>query len=366
MMQLKNYKAITFVLLLTASGMYAQNLGASRFSGSVNQLGSDGFVIANNGRQQTYQTSTIPAHGVALQNADMIQTGPGDYVEVQLDPSGAIIKLAENTTVVFSDLGSSSRPALISFLYGRMRIVNPDTKGTVTVQAGNALIEIYRGDMALDFATIPGSANKQPQLQVSTFSGAGQVVSSVATPGAAKTPLYEHETVIFDVATRLAVITRQPLNQEITAYWSRNGFRQVGAAPQNVLVQGTRPTLPALGAYPVGATPASSGDVSGQSTSTGFPTSTQTSVPGVTRRDPIKGFDYDVMSDARATIPPKNNGVLVGTLLAAGGVLLQALSHYEVLGVAQDVSDTMYAVGYAPIALGIVVLVATYAYSYRN
>jgi hypothetical protein len=187
---LNKHQFITVLSLIAVSGLYAQNLGASRFSGSVNQSGSDSFVVANNGRQQSYQTNTIPAQGVALQNADMIQTGPGNYVEVQLDPSGAIIKLAENTSVVFNDLGSSARPALLSFLYGRMRVVNPDGKGTITVQAGNAAIELNRGDMAFDFAVIPGSANRQPQLQVSTFSGSGQVVSSVASPGAAKIPLY--------------------------------------------------------------------------------------------------------------------------------------------------------------------------------
>jgi hypothetical protein len=371
-MRLKNYNAIVFLLLLAASGIYAQNLGATRFSGSVNQSGSDSFVIANNGRQQTYQTSTIPAHGVAIQNADMIQTGPGNYVEIQLDPSGAIVKLAENTSVVFNDLGSSNRPALLSFLYGRMRIVNPDTKGTVSVQAGNALIEISRGDMALDFAVIPGSANRQPQLQVSTLSGVGQVVSSVASPGAAKTPLYEHETVIFDVTTRLAVITRQPLNQEIAAYWSRNGFRQVGTSPQPVLAQGNRPTLPALGSYP-GGTSASTGGVPRLPASTGqtfdysgFPSDSYSSDPSATQTDPNRQFDIDVLSADRATVRPKNNGVLIGTILTSFGVLAQTLCHYDALGFAPGVNDTVYAVGFAPIALGLITFIATYIYSYRT
>jgi hypothetical protein len=354
---LKNHHFIAALLLMTASGLCAQNLGASRFSGSVNQSGSDSFVVSNNGRQQVYQTNTIPAHGLALQNADMIQTGPGNYVEVQLDPSGAIIKLAENTSVVFNDLGSSNRPALLSFLYGRMRIVNSDTKGTITVQVGNAAIEISRGDMALDFAVIPGSANKQPQLQVSTFSGAGQVVSSVASPGAAKTPLYEHETVTFDVTTRLAVITRQPLNQEISAYWSRNGFSQVRTPPQSVLAQGNRPSLPASGTYPAGINPAPVGGTP----SLPFPLSEQIdTVAG------FEGFDFDVMSNDRATIRPKNNGVLLGTILTAVGILAQTLIHYDVLGLDENTAKTAYAVSFAPIGFGLVSLVSSYIYSYKD
>jgi hypothetical protein len=357
---LKNYNFIAVLLLLPVSGLCAQNLGATRFSGSVRQSGADGFVVANNGRQQVYQTNTIPADGLALQNADMIQTGPNNYVEVQLDPSGAIIKLAENTSVIFNDLGSSSRPALLSFLYGRMRIVNSDNKGTVTIQAGNAAIEISRGDMALDFAVIPGSANKQPQLQVSTLSGAGQVVSSVASPGAAKIPLYEHETVIFDVTTRLAVITRQPLNQEIAAYWSKNGFRQAGTTQQSALAQRTRSSLPALGAsYPAG-TNLAPGGIPAQPVSASQNLANQ--------MDPVSGFDFDVMSSDRATIPPKNNGILIGAILTAAGILAQAVGHYNLLDLDTEVADKMYAFGFAPIAFGLVTFIASYAYeySYKN
>ncbi|MDR0638763.1 MAG: FecR domain-containing protein [Spirochaetaceae bacterium] len=370
----KNHNAIAFLLLLTASGLCAQNLGATRFSGSVSQSGSDSFVVANNGRQQVYQTNTIPASGLALQNADMIQTGPGNYVEVQLDPSGAMIKLAENTSVVFNDLGTSSRPALLSFLYGRMRIVNMGNKGTITVQAGNASIEISRGDMALDFAVIPGSANKQPQFQASTFSGAGQIVSSVASPGSAKIPLYEHETVIFDVTTRLAVVTRQPLNQEIAAYWNRNGFRQVGTTPQSTyLAQGGRPTLPALGTYPVGTGSVPVGGVparpisGGQNfDSSGFSAGGTSSIPLADQMDPVSGFDFDVMNNDRATIRPKNNGILIGTILTATGILAQVVGHYNILDLDTDTADIVYTAGFAPIAFGVVTLVATYIYSYKN
>jgi hypothetical protein len=378
---LKNHNFIAGLLLLTASGLCAQNLGASRFSGSVSQSGTDSFVVANNGRQQVYQTNTIPANGLALQNADMVQTGPGNYVEVQLDPSGAIIKLAENTSVVFNDLGTSSRPALLSFLYGRMRIVNSDGKSTVTVQAGNAAIEISRGDMALDFAVIPGSANKQPQLQVSTFSGAGQVVSSVASPGAAKIPLYEHETVIFDVATRLAVITRQPLNQEIAAYWSKNGFRQVGTIPSGILAQANQPLLPALGAYsvgtssvPAGGVPAKPISVSQNFDSSGFPASGASplsvggtsAIPLANSVDLTSGFDFDVMSSDQATIPPKNNGILIGAILTAAGILTQSIAHYNVLNFDEDTTEKVYAAGFAPLAFGLITFVATYIYSYKN
>jgi hypothetical protein len=356
---LKNY-CFVVLLVLTVSGLRAQNLGATRFSGSVNQSGADSFVVANNGRQQVYQTNTIPANGLALQNADMIQTGPGNYVEVQLDPSGAIIKLAENTSVVFNDLGSSNRSALLSFLYGRMRIVNSDNKGTVTVQAGNAAIEVSRGDMALDFAVIPGSANKQPQLQVSTFSGAGQVVSSVASPGTAKIPLYEHETVIFDVTTRLAVITRQPLNQEIAAYWSKNGFRQVGTAPQGTLAQRTQPVLPALGAYPAGTNtlPARPVSASQNFDASSFPLTDQTGS--------VSGFDFEILNSDQATISPKNNGILIGAILTVAGVLTQAIGHYDLLDLDVEIADKVYTAGFAPIAFGFVTFIASYIYSYRK
>jgi hypothetical protein len=352
-MSLKNRNSIIFLLTICfVTKLNAQNLGASRFSGAVNSTGSDSFVVANNGRQQIYQTGTIPANGLALQNSDMIQTGPGNYVEVQLDPSGAIIKLAENTSVIFNDLGSSNRSALVSFLYGRMRIMNQGSNGTVTVQAGNAAIEFSRGDLALDYAVIPGSANRHPQLQVSTLSGTAQIISSVASPGAARMPVYEHETVIFDVTTRLAVLNRQPLNQEIAAYWSRNGFKQAGMAPHSTyLAQGTRSSLPPLGAYPA---------------------SSLAGAEPQAERLPIDGngpnYDADVvwMSADKATLGPKNGGILWGTLFTTLGILTQSLIHYDVFGFDTATNDQVYAFSYASIAAGLITLIATYAYSYKE
>jgi hypothetical protein len=356
-MLLKIHISIIFLLsLIFTSGLFAQNLGASRFSGSVNSTGADSFVIANNGHQQVYQTGTVPANGLSLQKSDMIQTGPGNYVEVQLDPSGAIIKLAENTSVIFNDLGSTNRPALITLLYGRMRIMNPTSNGTVTIQAGNAAIEFASGDMALDFAIIPNSINKNPQLQVSTLSGTAQVVSAVASPGGAKTPLYEHETVIFDVTTQLAVITRQPLNQEILAYWSRNGFRQAGMTPQSsYLAQGGQPSqspLPALGAYPA-------------TTNTGTfgtPASLPRSVPVAS---PVQPSGLSRMSSDRATLALKNSGVFWGMMFTAVGILAQSVAHYNLLGLDEDLKENVFAFGYAPIGIGVITLVATYMYIYR-
>ena len=380
------------------SGLFSQNYGASQFNGSV-RTGSDSFVIANNGRQQNYQTGTVPASGVAIKNADMIQTGPGNYVEAQLDPSGAMIKLAENTSVMFNDLGTSSRPAMISFLYGRMRIMNQGGGGTVTVQAGNAAIEIGRGDIALDFMVIPGSSNRQPMLQISTLSGTASVTASAAaSSGATRTPLYEHETVSFDVTTQLAVINRQPLNQEITAFWSRNGFRQAGTAGGTMLAQAParttqpalntyqepfipRTALPTLGAYqePVqqnyrAASPAAPSSVvlvpvveTGDS---GQPKQAYRSgTPGINMGqtmtdDLLYATDLTPMNNERATMQIKNGGVLAGTILTALGIAGQGLAHFNPLGFDGDTADKIYLFSYAPIGAGIITLIATYFYLY--
>jgi hypothetical protein len=391
---LRNCNSIILLLCVgAATGLYAQNLGTSRFSGSVNSSGADSFVVANNGRQQTYQTGNIPANGLALQNADVIQTGPNNYVEVQLDPSGAIVKLAENTSVTFNDLGSAKRSAVLTFLYGRMRIVNSGGNGTVTIQAGNAAVEFSRGDLALDFAVIPGSANTQPQLQVSTLSGTAQVVASAASPGATRTPLYEHETVTFDVTTRLAVINRQPLNQELAAYWSRNGFRQAGMSPHsNYLAQGgNQPTassslpplgaVPAIGAYPAGASPVSFGTPAQSQpvpaapnyTSAGNPYGNTAGNAGQAREavpvlaaNAIRPSDIGAMSNDKATISVKNGGVLAGAILVAVGIIAQGLAHYNVFGLDSDMQDKLFTFSYAPISGGIITLIGSYVYLYQN
>jgi hypothetical protein len=360
----KRNSIILLLLLSTVTGLYAQNLGTSRFSGSVNSAGSDSFVVASNGRQQTYQTGTIPANGLALQNSDMIQTGPNNYVEVQLGPSGATVKLAENTSVIFNDLGSTSHSAMLSLLYGRMRIVNSGNNGTVTIQIGNAAVEFVWGDMALDFAVIPGSANTQPQLQVSTLSGSIQLAGTMA--GATKIMCYEHETVTFDVTSRLAIINRQSLNQEIVAYWSRNAFRQAGMSPHSTYLAQDRAQspLPAIGAYPVGMNPAPIGG--------SIPSANNNSDPFQMKATPAVAVNPNItnsvgrMSDMNATISVKNGGVFWGAVITTLGIVAQNLSHYNVFSLDDDTNSKMYILSYVPITAGLITLVATYSYLYNN
>jgi hypothetical protein len=366
-MLLQKRNSIIFLLSLCAvAGLYAQNLGALRSLGSVSSAGSDSFVIANNGRQQTYQTGAIPASGLELQNSDMIQTGPSNYVEIQLDPSGAIVKLAENTSVIFNDLGSTNRAAMLSLLYGRLRIVNSSSNGMVTIQIGNAAVEFSRGDLALEFAVIPGSTVTQPQLQVSTLSGSIQVSSGMAA-GATKVICNEYETVTFDVTSRLAVLKRQSLSQETVAYWSRNAFRQAGMSPHSTYLAqgGGQPSLPAIGAYPAGMTPApfsGSGQPSGNSSD---PFNQLRATPAVPVT-PTPTLGTERLSDMHATISVKNGGVFWGAVITAVGILAQNLSHYGVFGLDDDTNDKVYMLSYVPITAGLITLAATYSYLYNN
>jgi hypothetical protein len=367
-MLLKKRNSMIFLLSLCAvAGLYAQNLGASRSLGSVSSAGSDSFIIANSGRQQTYQTGAIPANGLELQNSDMIQTGPNNYVEIQLDPSSAIVKLAENTSVIFNDLGSTNRAAMLSLLYGRLRIVNSSNNGMVTIQIGNAAVEFSRGDLALEFAVIPGSTVTQPQLQVSTLSGAIQVSSGMAA-GATKIICNEYETVTFDVTSRLAVLKRQSLSQETVAYWSRNAFRQAGMSPHSTYLaqSGGQPSLPAIGAYPAGMTPApfsGSGQPAGNSSDPFHQLRATPAVP-VTPVPTIGGIER--VSDMQATISVKNGGVFWGAVITAAGIFMQNLAHYGVLGLDDDMNDKVYMLSYVPIAAGLITLAATYSYLYNN
>jgi hypothetical protein len=352
----RNLAIITVLSVFAVSGLCAQGFGTSRMPGQVN-AGSDSFSVVNNGQRQVYQAGAIPASGLNLKNADMIQTGPSNYVEAQLDVSGAMIKLAENTSVVFNELGTTTRPAMMTLVYGRMRVVNQSGGSLIVVQVGSASVEFSRGDLSLDFAVIPGSRSNQPQLQVSTLAGTAYFVSSPAKVGAKKYLLYEYETVTVDANAELATLNRQPLNKEITAFWSKNGFRQAGgmAAQGAQTAQGvTRSALPPLGAYPAASSSEASFD-SGYS-DTGAIT------------DLTGGFDTSSIVPLgmnKATLGVKNRGMLMGTILVSAGALVQTAAHFNLFG-NENTSDTAFLVGYIPIGVGVTALIATYFYIYNR
>jgi hypothetical protein len=75
-----------------------------------------------NAQQRVLSPHNIPEGGITLQNTDILQTDDASFVEVTLKPSGAVVKLAQNSSVILNGMGGVSRPAVVTVLKGSVSV----------------------------------------------------------------------------------------------------------------------------------------------------------------------------------------------------------------------------------------------------
>jgi hypothetical protein len=259
----------------------------------------------------------------------------------------------------------------------------------VQVIVGNAAVEITRGDVSLDFVSQKNSIETRPMLYISTLSGTAFVVQNGAGISPMRIPLNQNETVVLDVQTTLAIITRNPLNQETVAFWSRNGFKQagVGATPQLAAAGGSSPVYPSAennNSLMIPASTPSSPPVHGPAGTMVTPSKAEDidfgvgttfsganglgireTAPENIGRKVLSATELSKKNPDKMSVELKNVGTMVGIVLTVLGVGIQGFSHVagdDIFGA--SVNNQIFLYSYAPIALGVTSLLASYFYKY--
>jgi hypothetical protein len=198
------------------------------------------FVLSSGGSRHIYRAEGEDAAEFSLVPGDLIQTGPGSRVEIQLLPGGALVKTAENTSFVFT--GPGGGVLTLTLLYGRLRVVTGNSMGAARLRiiTGRAETELSAGDMGIDFV-IPsgnsfsgGSGGAQPKLSVSALSGSADLrlaPGGGAVPNLPSLPVRDGETVSLEFMDALFMIERKPLDPAVPDYWRRNSFKGAGPLP---------------------------------------------------------------------------------------------------------------------------------------
>jgi hypothetical protein len=211
------------------------------------------FVLADRGRRTVYRPETLGDEGFTLNNGDIIQTGPGTFVEIRLMPRDTIIKAAENTTLIYraGDGGVS-----LELDYGRVRLL--DRAGAagepLTVQAGTSEFVFRSGDGGVDYMVLASDSlsRREPQFQAYVFSGAADMILRAAGSPAEETvfSVRPMEMAVLDMARPLSYIERRPLDQEIADYWERHRPSEIAPPAPEVSA------VPVEEAAPAGYAPA--------------------------------------------------------------------------------------------------------------
>jgi hypothetical protein len=126
--------------------------------------------IQNSAGFTTYTIGKDIILGLHVTEGDLIMTGRGTSVEIRLDPSGSLLKIAENTTLRLKNLGSTGTD--IEVVYGRIRAKVSAIMGqdTFRIQGQSAVAAVRGTDLGYDVLVQP-EISAEPIASVFCFEG---------------------------------------------------------------------------------------------------------------------------------------------------------------------------------------------------
>jgi hypothetical protein len=338
------------VFLFLAAGIGAQEEGARIYY----VMGND-FVLTVNGMRNIVTVADMNAAGIALNRSDMIQTGAGVSLELQLIPSGTVIKVAENTSLVYNGFDANGRFTDLGLLYGRIRLVTGTGLGekTVVLRAGNISVRMNEGDMGADFAIDPafhlGQAAALPQLTLYNFRGSAEAHPFIGGNDTLKPlPLTKAESLSLEINPPFIYSGRRPLEEDIIGFWKRNNF--IGYPPLPM----PDTTLPEL--FPVMAQQAPAEPVP------------VVEIPVVVELEP-QAEDLDLggwqaeMNWYKKAYRHKTAFLVAGFALTVIGVGAQTYAYTQFDGERDSLARTIYYSSYGSIGLGLLSFLAGTLYN---
>jgi hypothetical protein len=298
------------------------------------------FTYTSGGRRVVYQPGKPDWKFLNLGREDILQTGPGSFVEFRINPGGIRIKVAENTSFICNGAGAESGSLSFSILYGRIRLSTlgywppGEGGGSVFIRSGTAEAVFTRGDAGIDFiVSTAGSylAGREPVFRVYSFSGTVALIPSAQSGALTAAPGFQvHQFESLSVETRnpLFYIERKALKNEIVDYWNRHNFSE-GAPLLSTKTPEVSTPLPPAEAPPAG--------------------------PAVVEKTVIEYRNPDYGPFARVN-RVKNAFIITGSVFILGGIVMQSVSAYRVNNIDDETVDILRNYGYAPLGLGLLFL----------
>ncbi len=238
----KNYRntlkgLIPFLLLLAALPLAAAD------SAEVVYAEGEGLTLIRNGESIYYDVYLGEADGLALEPGDLVLTEGNTWVEILLNESGTVIKVAENTTFFIKSIQDACGVFEVS--YGRVRArVEKLTRDTPFWMGGGDTVAGVRGtDFGYDLFYDAASPEKK-SIRVYCFDGEVEVVRRMDAPeGEDFVPddefstgkeysstvlLRQNEMVAVD-SEKSEDLRKQRVEPDIKDFWETNEFIYVPA-----------------------------------------------------------------------------------------------------------------------------------------
>ena len=229
---LQSFRLIVWGLVLCA----AFNLAAQdRGSAGIYHVEGRDFSITLNNERTIFPGASAGAGGIRLEPAGIVHTGAGTFLELQIAPSNTVIKVSENTSLIYNGVDGTGNAPDFGLLYGRIRVISGNGSAAanpVVIRSEGVSARIKEGDFGIDYLLDPGSrsSTQRPVFRVYAFWGSAEIFpygkegSPAQFGGLQSLAVGEWESLSLDISPSYTFAEKTPVGAEIVSYWTLHNF----------------------------------------------------------------------------------------------------------------------------------------------
>ena len=209
----------------------------------LNNINGDNFYVTRNGERLAYTDEEIDRERITLENAGIVHTGAGTSIDITLLPSRTVIRMAENTSLMYNGLDVNRNFEDFSLLYGRLQVIAEGRARPIVIRGGRAAARFVNGSFGIDHMLEASEWNytTQPQLRLNAFQGQAEFYLGGPSDQDA---LVSNQRQTVEAGESISIAGKMPLESDEHAYWDEQtpGTRGEGGGSREIV-----PPLPPAG-----------------------------------------------------------------------------------------------------------------------
>ena len=333
--------ALIMILGAAAFNLQAQDswIGETGSARIYHAEGSD-FTITVRGERSVIPREALGSGGLYLERTAVISSGPGTFLEMQFIPSGTLVKMSENSSLIFYGIDENGKFIDLGILYGRIRIIPGNEDGSNTplvVRSGGITARMDEGDFGIDYFLNASMLNAalQPNFCIYSFRGRAEIFpygtgGAQAYFGSSQAlALDPGEALTVDVSSSSTFAERKPYGPEIVTYWNLHPFSGV-AQDQGYAFSAEEDSVPI----------------------TIMPQIVFDPLPDVSQNTPLAPFGIAQDKPVAKRGIQKNHMLILGLFLTFTAAAVQGVSYYVFDAPGNDIARGIFSAAYVPLGLG--------------
>ena len=171
------------------------------------------FALTMHGHRAIHPIEAIRRGGITLERSGIVQTGPDTFMEILLIPSETLIRVAENTSLIYNGLDSAGNFEDFGLLYGRIQVIAGNRPRPIVIRGGGISTKIMEGDFGIDHLVEASEwgFTSLPLFRVNAFQGSAEFFPSGM--GNQGLTVIEGESI--------SIMGKIALDRNIYTYWDR-------------------------------------------------------------------------------------------------------------------------------------------------